>query len=69
MAKKLPPPIQIESGRWYAVAFGGEPFTEECCHCGLVHRTRYKVENGKFWVQYTVDQKLTRLARAQRKGN
>lgn len=67
MKKKLPDPVQIESGKWYAVAFGGPPFVEECCHCQLTHVVKYKVENGLFWVQYTVDDKLTRRARAQHK--
>lgn len=56
---------QVEDGKWYAVAFGGAPFLEECCDCGLVHRTRFKMENGRFWVQYTRDPKLTRRARAR----
>jgi hypothetical protein len=60
--------VQIIDGRWYAVGFGGEPWYEECCSCGLVHRQDYKVENGKFWVRYTVDDKRTRRARAKQKG-
>lgn len=65
-------PIQIVDGTWYAVAFrnmsdGADPFTEECCHCGLVHEVEYKVENGRFWVRYTVNKAETRKARARRK--
>lgn len=64
-------PIQIVDGQWYAVAFrnaadGDDPFSEECCDCGLVHRVSYKVENGKFWVQYVVDKRATARARARR---
>lgn len=64
-------PIQIVDGQWYAVAFRNatdedDPFSEECCDCGLVHRVSYKVENGKFWVQYVVDKRATTRARARR---
>ncbi len=67
-------PVQIEDGKWYALnpstkAEAGDPWTEECCNCGIVHRVNYKIENGRIWVQYIVDSKLTRRARAQRKGN
>lgn len=67
-SKRSDKPIQIIDGQWYAVGFGGEPWTEECCSCSLVHLIRYKVENGRFWVQYTVDNKRTRLARAKLKA-
>lgn len=57
------PVIQIEDGKWYAVAFGKKPFLEECCDCGLVHSTRFKLENGRVWVQYNRDEKRTKKAR------
>ena len=62
-AKQLAEPEQIVSGKWYLAAFGGPPFIEECCDCGLTHRLTYKIEDGKVWVQYVVDDKLTRKAR------
>lgn len=61
--KKRTDVIQIVDGKWYAFGFGGEPFTEECCDCGLVHVIKYKVENGKMWVQYRRDPRRTRAAR------
>jgi hypothetical protein len=64
--KKYPVPTQIIDGNWYAIAFGEKPFQEECCDCGLVHITNFKVENGKFWVQYIVDKRATKTARARR---
>jgi hypothetical protein len=68
MTRKAPvEPVQIIDGKWYAIAFGQAPFTEECCDCGLVHVTDFKVENGKFWIQYIVDKRATRTARARRK--
>lgn len=65
-------PIQIADGAWYALAFAlgsgddSEPFSEECCDCGLVHDITYKVENGRIWVRYVVNRRVTRLARARR---
>lgn len=59
-------PQQIIDGRKYAMTFGGPPFTEECCDCGLVHKVRYTVELGRLFVQYTVDKKLTDAARERR---
>ena len=63
---KRPEPQQIVDGTWYAVGFGGEPFVEECCECGLTHIVKYKVENGTFWVQYRVDKRATKAARARK---
>lgn len=65
-AKKRTNVIQLVDGRWYAFGFGGEPFTEECCDCGLVHEIKYKVENGKMWVQYQRSAPRTCAARKAR---
>ena len=59
-------PVQIIDGKWYAIAFGKAPFTEECCDCGLVHVTDFKVENGRFWIRYRRDAMRTKKARARR---
>ncbi len=63
---KAKKPIQVVSGRWYAAGHG-PPLTEECCDCGLVHKTEYRFElkNGKvlLWVRWTVDDKATAAAR------
>jgi hypothetical protein len=70
---KVKNPIQITDGSWYAMFFktkdegDEEPFTEECCDCGLVHRIEHKVENGRLWVRYIVDKKATARARVRRK--
>ena len=64
--KKDVEPVQIIDGKWYAIAFGKAPFTEECCDCGLVHVTDFKVENGRFWIRYRRDAKRTAAARAKR---
>ena len=67
MTRKAPiEPVQIIDGKWYAIAFGQAPFTEECCDCGLVHVTDFKVENGRFWIRYRRDAKRTAAARAKR---
>ena len=58
--------VQVEDGVWYKVAFGKEPFIEECCDCGLTHITHFKVEVGIFWVKYVVDKRRTARARRKR---
>lgn len=68
MSKKTTVPVQIEDGKWYALnpstkAEAGDPWTEECCSCGLTHIVTYKIENGRIWVQYKIDEKRTRAAR------
>lgn len=63
---KAEPVIQVEDGKWYAVAFGKKPFLEECCDCCLTHRVEYRVRDGKFWVRYFRDDRRTRLARKAR---
>jgi hypothetical protein len=54
---------QIVSGRWYAIASGGEPFEEQCCDCGLVHDVQYKVQNGRIWQRWVVNDAKSALAR------
>jgi hypothetical protein len=63
MKKKTRKIVQVVSGRWYAIASGGEPFEEECCDCGLVHRVEYRVKNGRIWQRWVVDAKATAKAR------
>lgn len=65
-SRKQAEPIQIVDGAWYAAGHGGEPLLEECCDCGLVHRIRYKIENGRVWYQYARDEKATKAARKRR---
>ena len=59
--------IQIHDGAWYAVNHGGEPYHESCCHCALTHIIDYKIDNGRIWFKYTVDQSKTRQLRKERK--
>ena len=63
---KANPTVQIEEGVWYKIAFGKAPWYEECCGCSLVHRTDFKVDDGIFWVKYTVDKRRTNKARKAR---
>lgn len=74
---KSPRPIQIRSGRWYALGHAppkGVPKEaillygqEECCDCGLVHDATIKltIKNGKprLWVKWDVNDAETRSAR------
>lgn len=64
---KKVPPQQIFDGVWYAVNHGGEPpFFEECCDCGLTHQQEWKIDNGRIYFRYAVDQKATAAARKRR---
>jgi hypothetical protein len=64
MAKRKTPTknyIQMTEGVWYAVQHDIE--LTECCDCGLVHRTYWKVERGRIYWRAAVDQRLTKKAR------
>ena len=65
MKRREPPVIPVDPTKWYAVSFGAKPFREECCDCGLVHRVDFKLENGRFWVQYQRDEPATKQARTR----
>lgn len=54
--------IQMTEGVWYAIQHDIE--LTECCGCGLVHRTYWKVERGRIYWRGAVDHRLTRKARA-----
>ena len=60
------PVVSVEDGVWYKIAFGKEPFIEECCDCGLVHVVEYKVEDGIVWQKFNVDKRRTKRARVDR---
>jgi hypothetical protein len=60
--------FQVVEGRWYCIAWGSEPFLEECCDCGLVHKVRYRLRRGRIEVSYKVDPRRTKAARKLRKG-
>jgi hypothetical protein len=48
----------------YDDAFYLDKFTKhECCHCALVHDTEYKVEGGKIFTRWKVNDKETKAQR------
>jgi hypothetical protein len=53
--------IQMKPDVWYALQHDIE--ITECCGCGLVHRTYWKVERGRIYWRAAVDQRLTNKAR------
>jgi folate-dependent phosphoribosylglycinamide formyltransferase PurN len=64
--KKREHSYQIYDGVWYKLQHGKPPYYHECCGCGLVHRTDYKLDRGTIYYQWTVDPAQTRKARALR---
>jgi len=64
MKNKKDLPIQIEDNKWYHFA------REEwiiCCDCSLVHRVKFKVENGKIYAKWTRSPKDTYSFRRSKK--
>lgn len=59
--KKTKTYIQMKEGVWYAIQYDIE--LTECCHCGLVHRTYWKVEKGRIYWRAAIDHIKTRVAR------
>ncbi len=53
--------IQMHEGTWYAIQHDIE--LTECCGCGLVHRTYWKVERGRLFWRAEIDKRLTAKAR------
>lgn len=51
----------MTEGVWYAIQHDIE--LTECCGCGLVHRTYWKVERGRIYWRAAVDKRLTAKAR------
>ena len=52
--------IQVEEDKWYH-------FTRKdgliCCHCSLVHELQLKIEDGKIYIKFKVNDKETALRR------
>ena len=46
MKRKPYKPVQVIEGVWYALM---DEQTSECCDCGLVHFTEWKVEKGRLF--------------------
>lgn len=38
---------QMRANTWYAIQHDIE--VTECCDCGMVHQTEYKLERGRIW--------------------
>ena len=52
---------QVTDGEWTEVPRRG--FKEQCCSCGLVHQTDFRVLDGRFQFRATVDNRATAAAR------
>lgn len=51
--------VQMYEDSWYL-----DKFTRhECCHCSLVHETEFKVENGRIFTRWKVNEKETKEQR------
>lgn len=51
--------VQMYEDSWYL-----DKFTRhECCGCSLVHETEYKVENGRIFTRWKVNDKETKALR------
>jgi len=61
--KKKEEYYQVTNGEWVPIPWRG--FKDQCCHCGLVHRTNFRIKNGKLQFQAFVDGKATGGARTR----
>lgn len=59
--RKITGSVQMIEGVWYALQHDIE--VTECCHCGLVHETQYKLERGRIWWRTKVNSQATTAAR------
>lgn len=55
---------QMRPGVWYALQHDIE--VTECCDCGMVHETHYKLDRGRIWWRTKVNHQATAAARAAR---
>lgn len=60
MKRKPYKPVQVIEGVWYALM---DEQTSECCDCGLVHETEWKVEKGRLFYRTKVNRRLTTASR------
>lgn len=60
MRRKKQRPIQMYEGVWYAFR---NPDLTECCDCGLVHNTEFKVDGTHMLWRAKVDKRATNRAR------
>ena len=53
---------QIHDGQWFRPVMKGH--LEQCCHCGLVHQTDFKIDkDGKLWMRSKQKPKSTAAVR------
>lgn len=57
------PAVHVEEGKWYAL---DNPGVDECCDCGLVHRTEFKLEKSRIFWRTKRDEKQTAIQRELR---
>jgi hypothetical protein len=55
--------IQVEDGDWIQPVARGHK--EQCCDCGLVHSTDYRVIDGQVWYKTKRDLRATAAVRRQ----
>lgn len=51
--------VQMYEDRWYLDKF----LQHVCCHCSLVHDVAYKVENGRIFTTWKVNEEETKIQR------
>lgn len=54
------PAIHVKEGVWYAL---DNPEVQECCDCGLVHRTEFKLVKARIFWRTVRDDKQTAIQR------
>jgi hypothetical protein len=59
MPRKGETTVTMWDGSWYLDKF----IKHECCHCALVHDVEYKVENGRIFTRWKVNDKETKQLR------
>lgn len=57
------PAVQVVEDTWYVL---DNPGADECCDCGLVHRTEFKLEGDRIYWRTKRDDKQTAVQRKLR---
>lgn len=55
------PYYHVQDGEWTQVPKGG--FKEQCCSCGHVHQTKFRMIKGKLHFRAVTDNRATAAAR------
>lgn len=62
--------IQAKNGQWHEVVNDKDNSTNfSCCDCGLSHRIRVKVKDGKVFISFNEHTPMTERNRAIKKYN